>query len=185
VFEVLHPIATDLNLPYADLQDLFNALENLNHLEIEFGSAEDAFIRVMSALQPDLGKRYNDNKDKILKALARYAQDTPIHISAKAQRLAYYHENIYRDSDIITDVRPIFDSAGGNVLEMIISHSLVVTYSSSNRTERIHLEMDAGDVLKLRKACDRAILKANTLKQALGGTGQKWKIQLLRDGDAT
>lgn len=40
--------------------------------------------------------------------------------------------------------------------------------------------MDAGDVLKLRRACDRAIVKANTLKNSLAGP--HWAVRLLRDG---
>jgi hypothetical protein len=185
IFQVLRPISREENLPYSDLLDAFTALQNLRFMEDEFGSAEDVLDRIESATTRELSKKIRENRIGIFKALDAYRTDNPISVAFKAQRLAYYYERVLRDIDIITDIRPIFDANGEKVLEIIISHSLVIRQSSSGRTERFHLTMDAADVVELRKACDRAIVKANALKQAFGGPDHDWKVQILRDSDAS
>jgi hypothetical protein len=55
----------------------------------------------------------------------------------------------------------------------------VVTFIRRGRPEMVHLAMDAADVLKLRKACDRSVVKAKTLKSELGE-----RARVLRDDDA-
>jgi septum formation topological specificity factor MinE len=182
-YEVLHPLSEKLGIPYQDLEDSFTALENLRYLEIEYSSASEAIERLANALPSDLSKRFVAKRDEILAVLSKYVDDSPVAITLKAQRLSYFYEHIFRDSEIITDVRPIFDTKGENILEIIISHSLSVAFSSSSRTERIHFTMDAGDVLKLRRACDRAILKANALKKAFTGSDRGWSVRLLRDNN--
>jgi hypothetical protein len=184
LFQVLNPLSEKLGLPYDELQNVFSALENMRFMEIEFGSVDEVMSRLTSAISPDLAKRIDENRDALVLAINHYREDNPISIAIKAQRLAYYFEHIYRDGEIITDMRPVFDAKGDDILEIIITHSLVVTHSStgSGGNERMHLAMDAGDVLKLRRACDRAIAKANTLKREFGN-GRKWQIHLLRDND--
>ena len=183
LFQVLEPFSTRIGIPLDDLQDIFYALENLRSLAVEFGSPENVLIRLVSDVKQDVAKRLEENKDRLLQAISEYQPDDPVAITFKAQRLTYFHERIYRDAEIITDIRPIFDGAGKNVLEVIISHSLVASITVSGRTERISLAMDAGDVVKLRAACDRAIEKAKSLNSALNGSDLKWKVQILRGQD--
>jgi hypothetical protein len=182
LFQVLEPFSTRIGIPLDDLQDIFYALENLRSLAVEFGSPENVLIR-LSDVKQDVAKRLEENKDRLLQAISEYQPDDPVAITFKAQRLTYLHERIYRDAEIITDIRPVFDGAGKNVLEVIISHSLVASITVSGRTERISLAMDAGDVVKLRAACDRAIEKAKSLNSALNGSDLKWKVQILRGQD--
>jgi RIO-like serine/threonine protein kinase len=99
-------------------------------------------------------------------------------IAYKAQKLTYLRENIYQESEIITEVRPVFDQKAGQILEYLVTHSLIATYFRHGRYENIHLAMDMADVLKLRRLCDRAILKAKTLQSDLGD-----KARILRDDD--
>ncbi len=183
LFQVLEPFSTRIGIPLDDLQDIFYALENLRSLAVEFGSPENVLIRIVSDVKQDVAKRLEENKDRLLQAISEYQADDPLAITFKAQKLTYFHERIYRDAEIITDIRPIFDGAGKNVLEVIISHSLVASITVSGRTERISLAMDAGDVVKLRAACDRAIEKAKSLNSALNGSDLKWKVQILRGQD--
>lgn len=180
VFQVLHPLSLEVGIDYKTLLDVFTALENLRFLEVEFGSSEQAVIRIEAAVDQALAQRIAAKRPELLRAMGVYLDENPILVSFKAQRLSYLHERIYRDAEILTDVRPVFDDPGGKILECIISHSLVITHSTAGRQERFHLTLDAEDVLKLRKACDRAIIKAQTLKNTLGRNAD-WNIHMLRD----
>jgi len=183
LFQILRVVAGSSSIDYDVLAETIYALENLRHLEAEFGTPGEAFSRVIAAVDRDLAKQLEEKKDNILGAVKIYKDDHPIYISYKAQRLAYLHERIYRDAEIITDVRPVFDSTGEKVLEAVISHTLVVNFGTLGRSERSHFAMDAGDVLKLRKACDRAISKAKSLQSAFAGSRLDWKIHILRGED--
>jgi hypothetical protein len=182
-FEILEPFAAQIGISYDELSDIFYALENLRITSEDFGSFSDALDRIAAAVNPDLAKNLEANKAAILDAFEKYDFDNPVSITIKAQKLTYFHERILRDSEVITDVRPVFDSSGRNVLEAVISHVLVVTATTVGRNERLHFAMDAGDVLKLRRACDRAIEKAKTIKSTLENSDLKWKIQVLRGQD--
>jgi hypothetical protein len=184
IFQVLRPLATKLAVNYSDLLDLFFALENLHRLEEEFGTASDALDRIISAVDQELANKIEENKSRMLEMLEAYKGNHPINITFKAQKLAYLHERIYREGEIITDVRPVFDATGEKVLEAIIGHTLTISFSRvGQNNERIHLALDAGDVLDLRKACDRAIIKAKTLQSSFASSDLNWKIHILRGED--
>lgn len=182
VVTILRDLSKQLSIRIFDLRKIFNALENLNVIRKEFGGAEIAFEKIAEALSPEAAKKWSEKKALILSAMAAYSEDNPVSISVKAQKLTFLREKIYRDAEIITDARPVYDSTGEKVLEILITHSLVANYLVRDRVETVHLAMDAADVLKLRKACDRAIVKAKALKTALGDKSD-WVIEVLRDED--
>jgi hypothetical protein len=111
-------------------------------------------------------KKWLPKKDVIISILA-LLQDHPAVISVKAQRLSFLRERIYIDSEIITDARPVYNTRGDTIVEMIVPHTLVITpHDSTHNNHDLHFTMDANDLVKLRKACDRAMLKAKTLKDS-------------------
>ena len=180
MFQVLEPFSGRIGLPFDDVEDIFYALENLRRLRIEFGTLDDVLVRIIAGVEADVSEWLKENKERLLQAVSEYGDDHPVAITYKAQRLAYLHERIFRDAEIITDLRPIFDAPGKNVREVIIAQTLVVSMVVSGRTERITLAMDAGDLVKLRAACDRAFEKAKSLNAAMDSSDLKWKVQILR-----
>jgi hypothetical protein len=176
--EVVTAISKDLLIKSDDLRKLFNALENLKNLSEEFGGTKKAIDQLSNTLRDDVSSKLKEKNDSIVKAIERYAGDNSVTISYKAQRLTYIRENIYQDAEIITDVRPVFDAKGEKIIEYLITHYLVATYFHNGRFEQIHLAMDAADVVKLRKGCDRAIIKSRAIKAELGD-----KARILRDDD--
>jgi hypothetical protein len=178
---VLKPLSQETGIDGGVLRKLFNALQNLNVIATELESADAAFERLSDALDEKIAKDWNQKKELILAALQRYSDNNPIAITIKAERLTYFHEKLYRDGEIITEVRPVYNEAGDSVIEMMILQSLVVTHSSATGLHRTHVAMDAADVLKLRKVCDRAIAKAKTLKQTLDRA--KLRAEIVRGDD--
>jgi hypothetical protein len=179
VFEVLRPLSERLDIPLDHLEAIIYALENLRYLETEYGSADEAFVRIVGGVPDKIARKLEANKSAILAALAAYSPDNPISTTFKAQKLSYLYERVFRGAEIITDIRPVFDFSGERVLEVIVAHTLIVTHSETGGTERLHFAMDAGDVLSLRRACDRAITKANALRSLLTHDTDI-KVQILR-----
>jgi hypothetical protein len=182
-YEVLEPLAEKLNIDHDDLLNIFYSLENLNRLAAEYGTASEALDRIIAGTDPALSKQLRESEPQILAILTNYRGDHPVALSFKAQKLVYLHERIYRDAEILTDVRPIFDDAADGVLGAIIGHTLSITFTRMAANERLHIAMDAGDVLALRKACDRAIRKAKVLQESLTSSNLNWYVHVLRGGD--
>lgn len=179
-WEVIAAISKEVDTSGETLRQIFNALENLKNLADEFGSAEQVIENITTNLKDDVVASLNKNRREIVAALEQYSSDNAVTISYKAQRLTYLRENIYQEAEVITDARPVFDGRGEKIIEYLITHSLVASYFHNGQIESIHLAMDAADVLRLRKACDRAIVKAKTLKTELG-----IRARILRDDDAS
>ena len=180
---VIDKISKTTSIDPSTLAVIFNALENFRAIADEIGGAEAAFNRVRRAVadavdDDDLIKKLDASKDKIIAAITSYDQDNPVSISFKAQKLTYFREKLFHEAEIITDARPVFDAKGENILEMVITHSLVITYWTAGTFQTMHLAIDAADVLDLRKAADRAVIKGKTLKNALQ---TKWKTEVPRD----
>lgn len=177
--EVVRSVATAAGVPFEAAMAVFYAMENLRYLRVEFGD-ERVSNSIAAQLQPAARKKWEAAKAAIFTALADYEQNNPVAISIKAQKLGVLHERVYRECEIITDARPVFDAQGETVVEFIVTQSMVLTFRASGRTEKIHVAMDAPDLTDLRKACDRAIIKAKSLKAALSAN-PKWKVYVLRD----
>jgi len=91
--------------------------------------------------------------------------------------LAYDHPNPIRETKIITDLRPIFDEKGLNIKQMTITHTLHIEYHDGVRLQTLFLTLDAADVTKLRKFCERAEIKAVTIKKQMHGLA--WPVAIL------
>jgi hypothetical protein len=54
-------------------------------------------------------------------------QLTPAHplvVGRKAEQLAYLHQNTLTNSRLISDLRPVFDDTGKNILESLITQTI-------------------------------------------------------------
>ncbi len=105
---------------------------------------------------------------KIVDAIESIDQDHPLHVSEKAETLAYSYQNIVSSQRIMTDVRPVFDKEANTIQEMIILHTLLVEYYDGiSPPSRIALTLDSGDIAELRRLCERAERKAHTMRDTL------------------
>lgn len=84
--------------------------------------------------------------------------------SAKALDLALNYVNIWRNGNMVTDIKPIFDDDRDVIIGAIVSHTLNVTYYGDNGPGGLALALEKDDILALRKACDDAIRKADRAK---------------------
>jgi hypothetical protein len=176
--EIIQKISKASGVDAEELRKIFNALENLKGLSDEFGGIPAAIDSLFGNLRGEILNKLKEKKSKIIEAVEKYSADNAVTIAYKAQKLTYQRENIYQEAEIITEVRPVYDQKAETIFEYLVTHSLIATYFRNGRFENIHLAMDMADVLKLRRVCDRAILKAKTLRDELGE-----KARVLRDDD--
>jgi len=179
---LIEEISKKTKIKFTTIQRLFVALENLQEIKNEIGDSNLTFASIHASLDDKVvAKKWGDNKNAIISALDSYNPDDAFSITVKAQKLSYLYERLLHDAEIITDARPVYNSKGDDILEFVITHTLVLTSASlEGETERLHLAMDAVDVLKLQKACERAIIKAKILRAQLA-QNKKWNVGILRD----
>ena len=108
-------------------------------------------------------------KDQLVGAVSSIGPDSPLMISAKASFLTYERQNVLHQTQIISDIRPVFDKAAETIREMIVTHTLVIYYSDGGDQTELHLALDRTDIDTLREQCDRADSKSQKLLKALEG----------------
>lgn len=86
-----------------------------------------------------------------------------IDIAAKATDLAFDFANILHTANVITDIRPVFNSEATDINGCVISFTLRIQYAGTSGRQNISIAMDERDVSKLAQACTRALTKAETI----------------------
>jgi hypothetical protein len=90
-----------------------------------------------------------------------------VRLSATALDLAYQHSHLLQRTQIITDVRPLFNDQATEIQGTIISHKLLVRYDDLEGEHALSLAVDDRDIEALIKQCERALKKAQTAKDQL------------------
>ena len=112
-----------------------------------------------------------DLRNKILatlpKLLSVIRDDGPLWINDKITQLTYAHANIYTDSRILTDLRPIFNAEGTEVVRSIIVHELAIDFQADGESKKIHIALDLKDIRNLKKICERVELKVKKMSNQL------------------
>lgn len=181
--DIIESISKDTNIPANDIRIIINSIENIQLLSEDLGSVEEGINRLQIAVAKDLAEKLQTSKTKISDAVRRYGRDNPVTITLKAQRLTYARERLIHDTEIITDARPVFDTTGSRILEYIITHTLSLSAMIDGGLQQRYLSLDSADIINLRNACDRAIVKARTLKEALSSSSAPAVI--VRDEDSS
>ena len=169
-------IATDTGFPIEDAREVLKTILGLVHLSRSVELSTDEFISAFSELIKN-----GDNKEWLNKHLEGWEiavqdlnllihPDSPLSIHYKASHLALRHKHLWQQSNIYTDIRPVFNDAGDEVLRAVVNHLLIVDYYSTNvdgfRKKRISITMDAEDIESLLHQCERAMAKAKATVNA-------------------
>lgn len=129
-------------------------------------------------------KTWREAQDKILETINAMGADHPLFLARKAERLAGARHNIISEMRILTDLRPVFNQAGDQIVQAIVTHTLFIEYFDGMARRRIEFGLDAAEVAELRHICQRAEGKAVTLREAL--KTMSWPTHLsLYEGDGT
>lgn len=170
-------VAETLGLPKSVVNSVLVVLWRTKQYQTNWGvGPQEAVERISNLLEtkaPDEWKaKYYDAWKKCSHQLGDLLQavddDHPLLISVKAQELAYTHENLLVGSKLITDIRPVFDSSGEDLRELVITHTLFLRYSDAKQDPCVaSFALDSKDVANLLSECQRAATKTKTVRDAL------------------
>jgi hypothetical protein len=176
------PLCERLGISVRDAGRLLYALQNLQWIDQETGDREKTFTSITGRLPEDIRQKWDTKKTIILSILTLVGSDHPAMISEKARSLSHLYERSLVGAEIITDIRPVYTIKGDKILDMVIQHKLVITqHDNLHRDSDVHFVMDASDIIKLRTACERAIQKAQVLKDSLANL--PWVTEVLGDAE--
>ena len=163
-------IADRTGISAPDAEVIVNGLLNLLHLCDEIGRPPAEVISlVTTALEKyaseDWRSKYMDAWRLADTALvAALNPDGPLAILYKTLQLTIAHQSVLQSAQILTDIRPVFNSDASKILRAVVTHMLVVTYRDSDESRTAYYALDTGEVQKLKEACERVLKKADTIK---------------------
>ena len=97
-----------------------------------------------------------------------------VRLTAKTMSLSIDYEQIFIDSDIVTDIRPVFDGARDQVVGGIVTQQLKIRYLSSINGENsceLSLALDQEDIDALIEELQKASKKAVSAQKFLLKSG--------------
>lgn len=159
---------------YKDIRESLFAIWNCKRMQSDSESGADTITNLSDTIDRDAPQKWLDRhlegwrsaSASLAACLDEMTEDHAIFISMKAQMLAYSHQHLLTGAQLVTDVRPVFDTAGKEILETVITHTLSIHYSDSTRdASTMAFAVDAEDIEHLRKACERALTKGEVLKE--------------------
>ena len=121
--------------------------------------------------------------EQITKCLDTFTAEHPLAIKEKAEQLGVAHQKLFMEAKLVTDLRPVFDSSGNQILESLIIQTLLIKYFDGNEPQCIELALDSQDVAQLLRKCERAERKAVALKRTLGEFD--WATVILGEEDSS
>jgi hypothetical protein len=178
------PLAQRLAIPVREAGRLLNALQNLQSINQETGDHERSYALIENILSGEARERWSKSKPIILQILEVVDSDHPAVLSEKARRITHLYEGVFLNAEMLTDIRPVFTIKGDRIVEMVVQHKLMITeHNSEHQNVDHHFVLDARDVINLKMACERAIQKAQALKDAFADS--PWTTEVLADDAET
>jgi len=107
---------------------------------------------------------WNDCKEVLASALN---PSRGLSVFEKASRLGYSYANTLVGTELITDLRPVFDEDAAEIERMSTSFVLSLEFYEGGQNRSLDLALDLRDIQRLKKQCLRAETKAKTIKQVL------------------
>jgi len=99
----------------------------------------------------------------------------------KAVEILYEHQNVLKDAQLLTDLRPVYDKEATEILRMVVTHQLVLNYSDGSSDKKISLTVDSSDLDILENQCRRAREKAKVALKSMQGLG--WTTYIAGESD--
>lgn len=181
-------VARATGIPAADAALLISGLASLRTLMDKLSAdASDVATAITAAVSTEAPegwleqnlKNWESGSAAVAAALGSITSAHPIWIREKARNLTYAHQNIFRSSRIITDLRPVFNATGDDIGSMVLTHVLTIEYFDGAERRRIEFALDESDVRELRRSVERAQVKTQTTRKSFSDSG--WPLIVAGD----
>lgn len=163
---VYKEIKTDI-----DIEEIFESVGSL----IPFIDKEE----MIGQLVEDIVEILNENEDfevtdiELLKAKLTYLLNSKhIYYASKSESLIENYGNVYIQSKILSDIRPVFDIELNNPQAGFVIHTMCIHYQSNEEPyhKDISIQLTSSQIQDLRDALDRAEKKESILKSVLSNS---------------
>jgi hypothetical protein len=111
--------------------------------------------------------QFRDLKD----VLCRLVGLPQIRLLSKALELSYDFANLLQRSNILTDIRPVFDDAATEIDGCVVTFTLRLRYDNPSGAQSLSIAMDQSDVKSLLAQCERALAKAEVARDRTSTLG--------------
>ena len=136
--------------------------------------AKSAVDDVVRASSPDsAGKHLTKSEEKKLRlALSALMLNPQTLLKSKSVRLVSTHANSFSDSEVLSDIRPVFSTDGVLKAEAAVTcHTLRIGYVADSEMRSFYVSLDSSDLRRLKKVVDRAIAKDEAIAEVIGRSG--------------
>jgi hypothetical protein len=149
-------------------------------LQFRFGTPH---AELLSALRTSLDGKLElqsiDAWNRIDGVFGELVRSQPIRNVVKSLELTYDYANLIHSTNVITDIRPIFDDEAEVVLGSVVSFTLSLSYRNGNNEHSLNLAFDAEEIQRLLDQCGRALKKAETARRHFSDAqGKKTRIEI-------
>jgi len=174
VHDILESVKPEMNwkslraqIADEDSQKIFEAIRGLYDFRLRTNKPIGELVTevVESAMEDETLKNEISDKGKFSERLNRALLFNPLGITAKAENVMSEHQNVFVESRILTDLRPIFseDIDESEPVTTII-HNLSINYFADGTMKKMVFALDSEDLDKLGEIIERAKSKEKRLK---------------------
>lgn len=133
---------------------------------------------------PDLETPEAD-REAFARVITDLVQLDSLRTMAQALDVMNQQEHVFQRVRILTDVRPIFEEdASLGPSAAVVMHTLRMEHLTDGRVQSINVSLDEQDLTDLKAAVDRAVDKAQTLREVIARAGLPQFELRSDDGDA-
>ncbi|MES2460654.1 MAG: hypothetical protein V4671_08715, partial [Armatimonadota bacterium] len=136
---------------------LHSVLRNVDYdISATIEGAEDS-LNLYDEWDDESQKQWEDRRQIIERLLA---PDSVIGLMSKVRELLYDFQSILMDSNVVTDIRQVYDKDATEVKAGLIVHTLSLEYFENSTQKEMHLMLSTTDVERLAKRLERALKKS-------------------------
>jgi hypothetical protein len=177
--KVARQVSKQTGLPIKDASSVLAIIASLyiSRERLGLSKAEDLSLAVVGTVTQDQIGDVKSGSNEAAELESRLNQllslEDALGPLARARDLLYTYPTLLRFSRILTDIRPVFSSAGEpQTLASVIAHTLVLETweGGTNREHHLFVSLDSSDLRRLQQIVQRAIAKDDALRRQLEGT---------------
>jgi hypothetical protein len=113
-------------------------------------------------------RKWNESLKNCRRPLERLLSAESIVLATKALDLSFDVERFCVAARIITDIRPVFDTARSQIVGSTIRHTFRLEYAGiDGTTSSMSVGLDANDIAKIKEACEEAGNKVAAVQKLL------------------
>lgn len=157
------------------LDDIISMLIGMNAVRLEAEVSIEQFCQdVVSSLEGVIDFPNELSAINFRQRLESLLAAPSIELSSQANDVQHEYADLFHSARILTDLRPLFNSSGTEIVGTMIVHNLKISSFQHQEFKEAFFAMDDADLVALRKVLDRAELKTVALEQQINKLGLRY-----------